>query len=130
VNFQRKFIILLGIISIFIILNSGCIFVTPNYDNYIVSYIRVSPSSSAIQVDTSKQFSIKAYDLEDNLIPVDPSKVSWDWGPKCPMCGKKAEVNPENGSTKTTFLPHSTGTFKVYVYYKDKTDYSPVNVFQ
>jgi len=128
-NPQKKFIIMLGIFIILIILNSGCTFITPNYDNYIVSYIRVSPSSATIQVNTSTQFEIEAYDSEDNLIPVNPSKVSWDWGPKCAMCGKKAEVNPENGSTKTNFVPYSTGSFKVHVYYKDKTDYSPVNVF-
>lgn len=127
-NLQKKFIIMLGILIIIIILNSGCTFMTPNYDNYIVSYIRVSPSSATMQVNASKQFEIKAYDSEDNLVPVDPSKVDWDWGPKCSTCGKTAKVSPENGSIKTNFVPYSTGTFKVYVYYKDKTDYSPVNV--
>jgi len=75
-NPQKKFIIILGIFIILIILNSGCTFITPNYDNYIVSYVRVSPSSATIQVNTSTQFEIKAYDSEDNLIPVNPSKVS------------------------------------------------------
>ena len=126
-NHQRKFIILIGTISLFLILNSGCIFVTPDYDSYTVSYIRVNPSVVTMQVNTSKIFKVWAYDSEDNSIPIDPSKVTWDWN-ACFVCGASAELNPKSGSLKTTFTPYSTGTYKVYAYYKGKNDYSPITV--
>ena len=62
-DFQKKLIPLLLVISIFFILISGCTYiVTPDnnydddYDSYTVSYIRVSPSSADMKVNTSTYF--------------------------------------------------------------------------
>lgn len=129
-NFPRKLIIVLGVISMFLILNSGCIFITPDYDSYIVSYIKVTPSSATMQLGSSKKFKLLAYDSEDNLIPIDPSKVSWDFAFQCPLCTDVGEINPESGSISTYFTPKNIGRYNVYAHYKGKTDYSPVNVVQ
>lgn len=89
-NFQRKWIILLGAISIFIILINGCTYVTPDYDydSCTVSYIKVTPTETTMKVNTSKIFKVLAYDSENNLIPVDPSGVEWEASYQCWVCGK------------------------------------------
>lgn len=129
-DFQRKWIILLGAISIFIILVNGCTYITPDnnydYDSYTVSYIRVSPSSATMKVNTSKIFKVLAYDSEDNLIPVDPSGVDWIASYQCWVCGKVWKLNPESGSISTYFTPEKTGDYFVFAYYKEKWDYSSV----
>jgi len=135
-NFLRKskVITLLGAISIFIILISGCTYVTPDnnydddYDTYAVSYIRVSPSSATMKVNTSKLFTVLAYDSEDNLIPVDPSEVDWIASYECLACGKVWKFNPESGSISTYFTPEKTGVYLVFAHYKEKWDYSSVEV--
>ena len=140
-NFLRKskVIILLGVISLFFILISGCTnTVTPdnNYDgddddndSYIVSYIRVSPSYTTMKVNTSKLFTVYAYDSEDNLIPVDPSEVNWVAIYECMACGKVWKLNPESGAISTYFTPEKTGVYLVYAHYKDKWwDWSSVDV--
>jgi len=130
VDFQRKWIILLGAISIFIILVNGCTYITPDnnydYDSYTVSYIRVSPSSATMKVNTSKIFKVLAYDSEDNLIPVDPSGVDWIASYQCWVCGKVWKLNPESGSISTYFTPEKTGDYLVFAHYKEKWDYSSV----
>ena len=132
-NFTRKskVIILLGAISVFIILISGCTsIVTPDnnydddYDSYTVSYIRVFPSSATMKVNTSKLFTIYAYDSEDNLIPVDPSEVDWVASYECPACGKVWKFNPNSGSISTYFTPEETGVYYVFAHYKEKWGYS------
>lgn len=133
-NFQRKWIILLGAISIFIILVNGCTYITPDYDydydydydSYTVSYIRVSPSSATMKVNTSKIFKVLAYDAENNLIPVDPSGVEWEASYQCWVCGKVWKLNPESGSISTYFTPKETGKYYIFAHYKEKTDYSPI----
>ena len=135
-NFSKKskVIILLGAISIFIILVNGCINVTPDnnydndYDSYTVSYIWVSPSSATMKVNTSKLFTIYAYDSEDNLIPVDPSEVNWVASYECMACGKVWKFNPESGSISTYFTPERTGAYLVFANYKEKWDWSSVEV--
>jgi len=133
VNFQRKWIILLGLlgaISIFIILVNGCTYITPDYDydydSYTVSKIRVSPSSATMKVNTSKFFKVLAYDSENNLIPVDPSGVEWQASYQCWTCGKVWELNPESGSISTYFTPKEIGKYYIFAHYKEKTDYSPI----
>jgi len=135
-NFLRKskVIILLGVISIFIILVNGCTNVTPDinydddddYDSYTVSYISVSPSSTTMKVNTSKLFTVYAYDSEDNLIPVDPSEVNWVASYECLACGKVWKFNPESGAISTYFTPERTGVYLVFANYKEKWDYSSV----
>jgi len=79
VNFKRKLIILIGALSILLILISGCTsFITPDYDSYSVSYIRVIPYYASMKMYTSKTFTVKAYDSEGYFVPVDPSKVYLD----------------------------------------------------
>ena len=128
VNLQRKLIILLLVISIFFILNSGCIFITPDYDSYIVSYIKVTPSSAVLQLGASKKFKLLAYNSENNLIPVNPSEVEWGVSYQCWSCGKVWKLNPKSGSITTYFTPERTGVFLVFAHYKDKWDWSSVEV--
>jgi len=128
-NELRKLITLIGAISIFIFFISGCsLFITPDYDIYTVSYIKVTPSSASMKVNTSKVFKVYAYDSENEVIPIDPSKVTWSWS-GCSACGASAEINPETGSTKTTFTPEKSGLYKIYATYKNKTDDSPITVY-
>ena len=134
-DFQKKSITLLLVISLFIILISGCTsVVTPDnnydddYNSYTVSYIRVSPSSANMKINTSKLFTIYAYDSEDNLIPVDPSEVNWVASYECIACGKVWKFNPNSGSISTYFTPERTGVYLVWASYKEKWDYSSVDV--
>ena len=129
-NFKRKLIILLLVISMFFVLISGCTFVIPDYSNYTVSYIRVSPSFAIMKVNTAKVFKVYAYDSENNVIPVDSSEVTWEWAFECPLCGEVAEIKPESGSVTTYFTPHRTGLYHIYAYYKGKKDNSPIEVVQ
>ena len=128
---KLKLIILLGVTIIFFILGSGCTYVTPtpdyDYDSYTVSYIRVSPSSATMNVNTSKIFKILAYDSEDNLVPVDPSGVEWLASYQCWVCGKVWELNPESGSISTYFTPKEIGKYYIFAYYKEKWDYSSID---
>ena len=134
VDFQKKIIALLLVISIFFILISGCTNVTPDnnyvddYDSYTVSYIMVSPSSATMKVNTPKLFTIYAYDLEDNLIPVNPSEVNWIASYECLVCGKVWKFNPESGSISTYFTPERTGEYFVFAKYKGK--WSPNSTVQ
>lgn len=134
-DFQKKSITLLLVIILFFILISGCTnVVTPDnnyddnddYDSYTVSYIRVSPSSTTMKVNTSKLFTLLAYDSEDNLIPVDPSEVDWIASYECIACGKVWKFNPYSGSISTYFTPEKTGDYLVFAHYKEKWDYSSV----
>ena len=132
-DFQKKLITLLLVISIFFILVSGCTYVTPDnnfdddYDSYTVSYISVSPSSATMKVNTSKLFTVFAYDSEDNLIPIDPSEVDWIASYECMACGKVWELNPESGSISTYFTPKEIGKYYIFAHYKEKWDYSPID---
>ena len=133
-DFQKKLITLLLVISIFFILISGCTNVVipdnnydDDYDSYTVSYIRVSPSSADMKVNTSKLFTVYAYDSEDNLIPVDPSEVDWIASYECIACGKVWKFNPNSGSISTYFTPERTGVYLVFAHYKEKWDYSSVD---
>ena len=132
-DFQKKSITLLLVISLFFILISGCTSVVipdnnydDDYDSYTVSYIMVSPSSATMKVNTSKLFTIYAYDSEDNLIPVDPSEVTWIASYECLVCGQVWKFNPNSGSISTHFSPERTGAYLVFARYKEKWDYSTV----
>ena len=122
---KLNWILFWGMIVTALIFSVGCIAITtPNpdvdYDDYIVSYIRVSPSSATMKVNTSKTFTVLAYDAEDNLIPVDPSEVNWVASYECIACGKVWELKPNSGSINTSFTPKVTGKFYVWAQYKEK----------
>ena len=127
-----KLIILIGIISIFSIIYSGCNYVAPdmNYDNYVVSDIKVIPTTATMSINASKLFEVKAYDSENNLIPIDPSEVEWEASFQCWVCGKVWELNPESGSTTTYFTPEEEGKYYIFAHYKENTDYSPIDAIQ
>lgn len=129
-NFQRKLIILLLFINMLFILISGCTFIMPDYSNYTVSYIRISPSFATIKVNTSKIFKVYAYDSEDNVIPIQASEVTWEWAFECPLCGEVAEIKPASGSITTSFTPSRIGLYYIYAYYQGKKDNAPVQVIQ
>lgn len=125
-TYRRKLIVLIGISILSLILISGCLnFLLPDYDSYTVSFIKIKPSSVNMKVNDAKVFTVKAYDLNGYQIPIDKTKVSWSWSPQC--C-KTADLSPKNGSTNTTFIPGSVGSYKVKVYYKGKFAYSSITV--
>lgn len=132
-DFSKKLqlTILMGVMGIFLILSSGCLFVTPDYDSYTVSYIKVTPYSATMELGYSKKFKILAYDAEDNQIPVDPSKVEWGATYECWSCSDAWELNPEKDSITTKFTPKKVGTYYVWGHYKgesNKSDSSRVDV--
>ena len=127
-DFPKKLNILLGAISIFLIINSGCTFIIPDYDSYIVSYIRVTPSSAVLQLGSSKKFKLLAYDSESNLIPVNSSEVEWGATYQCWTCGKVWKLNPKSGSVTTIFTLERTGRYYIWGHYKGETDSSRVDV--
>jgi len=129
---KLKLIISLAIIGIFFIFFSGCNYVVPDmdYDNYIVSYIKVIPTSATMNINTSKSFEVKAYDSEDNLIPVDASEVDWVGTYECLACGTVWKLNPGSGSTSTYFTPEKEGEYRLYAHYKGKWGYSTINAVQ
>ena len=129
-NQKRTTILIIFIVGIFIIINSGCTSVIlPDYDdNYIVSYVHVKPSSVTMQLGSSKKFELVAYDSEDKLIPVNASEVEWEVAYECWACGKVWKLNPESGSITTNFTPEKIGKYYIYGYYKDEVDSSVINV--
>jgi len=131
VNFKRKLIIVIGALSIFFILLlcSGCSFVTPNYDDYIISYIKVTPTSANMKVNISKTFTVWAYNSEGSSIPVDPSKVTWSCTYQCSACGTVWELSPHSGSVTTSFTPKKYGIYYIYAKYKGKNDDSRINAY-
>jgi len=119
-NYQKKLIFFMGIIFLLSILISSCNFVAPDYESYTVSYIKVLPSSTNMQINASKLLKVKAYDSEGISIPVDPSKVSWVASYECLVCGVVWKLNPKSGSISTYFTPERTGRYYVYAEYKGK----------
>lgn len=131
-NFKRKLIILIGALSILLILSSGCTsFITPDYDSYSVSFIRVIPYYASVKMYTSKTFTVKAYDSEGYSVPVDPSKVYWSCSYQCLACGTVWTLNPESGSITTSFTPGPKyyGIYHIKATYKGHTDDSQINVY-
>lgn len=129
-NFHRRLIILLLFVCMLFILISGCTFIIPDYGNYTVSYIRISPSFATIEVDTFKIFKVYAYDSEGNVIPIEASEVTWEWAFECPLCGEVAAIKPASGSITTSFTPYRIGLYYIYAYYQGKKDNAPVQVIQ
>jgi len=132
VNYKRKLIILIGVLSVLLFLSSGCTsIVTPSYDSYSVNHITVIPAYASVKMYTSKTFTVKAYDSEGYPIPVDPSKVYWSCTYHCSACGADWTLNPESGSITTSFTPGPTyyGTYHIKATYKGKTDDSQINVY-
>jgi len=134
VKTRIKLIILIGTISIFLILYCGCNYETPdmnlNYDDYIISYIKVIPTTATMNINTSKSFEVKAYDSEDNLIPVDATEVDWVGTFECLACGTVWKLNPGSGSTSTYFTPEKEGEYNLYAHYKEKWGYSTIDVVE
>lgn len=125
---QKKIVILLCIISIYLILIGGCTaLVIPDYDSYTVSYIKVSPSSATMQANASKLLKVKAYDSEGQSIPIDPSAVTWGASYECLSCGVVWKFNPKTGSDSTYFTPERIGRYYVYAHYKEKTASSRID---
>jgi hypothetical protein len=128
-NHKKRVILVILTIILFLVLTVSCTLVTPDYDSYTVSYIKVSPSLATItmQVNTSKLLKVKAYDSEGELIPIDPSEVTWEASYECWACGVTWNLNPKTGSASTYFTPEKIGRYYVYAHYKEKTTYSRID---
>jgi len=150
VKYQKKFIVILIIISVFVFISSGCTGSNPiipgiidpnptvNPGNSTVSYIEVSASSSTIKINQSLQIVVKGYNSDDECVILDKSKIkSWDWSVigQCYNCiVGSIDLSPKSGSLTTTFSSGVTGTFYVVAYYQENpidayiTDYTEVKV--
>ena len=73
-----------------------------------------------MQLGSSKQFELAAYDSEDNPIPITGSEVKWEVAFECIACGKVWKLSPESGSKTTTFTPKKVGEYRIYGYYIDE----------
>ena len=115
-------------------INSGCTtppVIPPDPDddnNNIVSYVHVKPSPVTMQLYSSQQFELAAYDSEGKLIPVTGSEVEWEVAFECWACGKVWKLSPESGLKTTTFTPEKVGKYWIYGYYKDEVDSSVIDV--
>ena len=135
---KRTTILIIFILGIFIIINSGCTtppVIPPDPDdgdnnNYVVNYVHIKPSPVTMQLRSSKQFELAAYDSEGKLIPVTGSEVNWEVTPPCWACGKVWKLTPESGSKTTTFTPEKVGEWLIWGYYKGKVDSSVINVVE
>jgi len=149
-NYQKKYLFLLGIIVLFIIFICGCNSIpgiptvpglnpNPNVnpENNIVSYIKVVASSSTMKVNQSQQFVVRSYNSDDEWVILDKSKIKlWKWTVQgCYNCYKDYVVlNPKSGSLTTTFSSTKAGTFFIGVYYQENigddyiTDYTEIKV--
>ena len=126
-NHKKRVILVISTIILFLVLTVSCTLVTPDYDSYTVSYIKVSPSLVTMQVNTSKLLKVKAYDSEGELIPIDPSEVTWEASYECWACGVAWNFNPKAGSASTYCTPEKIGRYYVYAHYKEKTTYSRID---
>lgn len=83
-----------------------------------------------MQLGSSKQFELTAYDAEDKLIPITGSEVWWEVAFECTACGKVWKLSPASGSKTTTFTPEKVGKYYIYGYYQDEVykDSSVINV--
>ena len=150
VKYQKKFIVILLMISVFIFISSGCNGSNPiipgiinpnpsvNPDNSTVSYVKVNAASSVIQVNQSLQLVVKGYNLDDEWVILDKSKIKlWDWSVigQCYNCiVESVNLSPKSSSLTTTFSSEVTGTFYIVAYYQENlgddyiTDYTEVQV--
>ena len=137
-NKQKKIhILIFFILGIFIVINNGCTSVIPpdpddDNNNYIVSYFLIKPSSVTMQLGSSQEFELTAYDSEDNPVPITDSEVKWEVAFECWVCGKVWKLSPESGSKTTTFTPEKVGKYYIYGYYKDEVykDSNLINVVE
>ena len=134
---KRTTILIIFILGIFIMINSGCTtpVIPPDPDdgdnnNYVVSYFLIKPSSVTMQLGSFQKFELAAYDSEDNLVPITGSEVKWEVAFECWACGKVWKLNPESGSKTTTFTPEKVGEWFIWGYYKDEVDSSVINVVE
>jgi hypothetical protein len=149
-KYQKKFIVLSGMIMIFVIFICGCantpgIPTVPgsnpnpnvNPENSEVSYIEVSSSVSTMQTGETMQFVVKGYNSDDEWVILDKSKIIlWKWtvtGVACPAC-ISASLSPTSNSLTTTFSSGAAATFHIAAYYKEneeseiKSSYKTVQV--
>ena len=148
-KYQKNFIVILLMISVFIFVSSGCNGGNPiipevnpnpstNPDNSTVSYVKISAAFSTIKVNQSLQLVVKGYNSDDEWVILDKSKIkSWDWSVigQCYNCvADYVNLYPKSGSLTTIFSSGITGTFYIVAYYQENpedayiTDYTEVKV--
>jgi len=147
VKYQKKYIILLGIIIILIIIficgckNIPSIPTVPglnpnpniNPENSTVSYIKVVASSDTMEVNQSQQFVVKGYNSNDEWVILDKSKIIlWKWTVTglCPTCIEgQVSLYPKSNSLTTNFSSGVTGKFYIGAYYKENDDAEIISHF-
>lgn len=85
-----------------------------NGENAEAAYIKISPASANIKVNQSKQFSVNAYDSNNNPIAMNIYEIEWFVEFECPGCGVVWKIGPTSNSLQTTFTPLKTGKYKRY----------------
>jgi len=124
---MKKAHVSLLIIFLIAFLITGCDGFTPStpadeYDeeNTVLAYIKVYPSQTEVNVNQSKEFTMKAYNSDHKLIAVDVSQVKWSARyTSCYAC-LEWKLSPTQGSTQTTFTPtnpEKKGKYEVWANY-------------
>jgi hypothetical protein len=137
---MKKVYVFLLIIALSVFLLIGCdggFTPSPPNDEYdeentVLDYIKVFPTQTEMNVNQSKEFTMKAYNSEDKLIAVDVSQVKWTCVYECLACGVVWKLSPTQGSLQTTFTPINTekiGNFKVWANYEGKWANADVEVY-
>jgi len=138
-KYQKKYILLAGIIMILLIIFiCGCSNVpgiptvpglnpNPNVnpENNTVSYIKVVASSSTMEVNKSQKFVVRGYNSDDEWIILDKSKIIlWEWTVSgCPVCIEgQVSLSPKSNSLTTTFTSGVSGKFYIASYYKEDAE--------
>jgi len=134
---KKSYVSLLIMIFLSVFLMSGCDSFIPStpdveYDeeNTELAYIRVIPFKKEMSINQSQIFEVKAYNSDDKLIAMNPSKVEkWVAVQSCGIGNVEGNIFPTKGSLQTTFTPYEAGSFKVHIKYGEIWSYANVEVY-
>lgn len=124
---MKKTVLFLLVTCFMVLLLNGCNGFTPSlpndeYDeeNTALAYIKVIPAKAEMKVYQSKNFEVRAYNLENKLIAIDASQVKWSARyTSCYLC-VEWKLSPTQGSTQTIFTPtnpEKPGKYEVWANY-------------
>jgi hypothetical protein len=99
-------------------------------ENNIVDYVKVIPTGTVtMDLGKSKKFQVKIYNSDNVELPLDELKVVWEASYQCWACGKKWDLNPNQGSDQTIFTPEAIGRYYIWARYDEgEQDYTIIDV--